>query len=86
MIIGIKWRGFDDAEKAELVNSFTDNGFAKIDDGRENSHDEKLWFHYGDDMLIIDLQNNYLYSGDWGTKTDLEVTVDYVRSFNYITD
>jgi hypothetical protein len=83
MILGFKWRGLSDDDKATLLDDFRGAGFARVTDGEETGPaGDRLWFHYGDDMLIIDLEEDRIYTGDWGTYTDLEVGIDYVRSLN----
>jgi len=83
MIIGIAWKDvYSDVKKDKIIVQFENAGFRWADTDEEDPHGDRKTAFVGDDMLILDVDEQEMWTGDWGTYVDLEVSLDFARKLN----
>ena len=80
MIVGIDWTDiYSHTEKDEIVLELKGVGFVWADSDEEDEFGDPKSRFIGDDMIILDLENKEMWTGDWGTYVDLEVGLNFAR-------
>ena len=80
MIVGVAWKDVrSHTDKDKIVVKMKEAGFEWADDEELDPFDERKTRFIGDDMLILDVENKEMWTGDWGRYIDLEVDLNFVR-------
>lgn len=84
MIFGLDWTDiYSDIEKDEIIVRFENAGFRWADTEETDPQGTRKTAFVGDDMLIFDVDENEMWTGDWGTYVDVEVDLNFVRFLDH---
>ena len=80
MIVGLAWKDVrSHTDKDEIIWQMEEAGFEWADDEELGPFDERKTRFIGDDMLILDVENKEMWTGDWGRYVDIEADLNFVR-------
>lgn len=84
MILGIDWKAvYSHTDKDRIIIEMKNTGFVWADSDEEDPFGESKSRFIGDDMLILDLENKEMWTGDWGTYIDMEVGLNFARFLDH---
>lgn len=84
MIFGLDWTNiYSDVDKDEIIVRLENAGFRWADTEKTDPQGARKTSFVGDDMIIFDVDEKTMWTGDWGTYVDVEVDLNYVRFLDH---